>query len=650
MRLRYHQALVSRYHIISQADIAMRGFSNSQEVLRIIPGLFIGQHQGGGKAEQIFLRGFDCDHGTDVGLFADGMPVNMVSHAHGQGYADSHFIIPETIGDVVYNKGPYEAEKGDFSTAGSANFITRNTIDKNVVRLEGGMFGTVRGLAMVNLLPQITAKQQSWYFASEYKYSNSYFDNPQHFNRFNFFTKYAGNISPKTHLSVSASHLWSKWNASGQIPEEAVDKGIIGFYGAIDPREGGVTTRTNVNAQFLTSLSNGDILKNQFYYTHYTFDLHTNFTFFLVDTSNGDEIRQKESRNLFGYNSNYRHLTNIGSSKLTTDAGINIRVDATRNSQLSHTINRYTEVNGIKRGDITEASWSPYVTETLRLKDKLSISAGLRFDAFYFQYNNKLSTDSTLPGTGIYKATDHVVSPKFTINYKYANGVDFYVSAGRGFHSNDARSAVAVNGADILPKAYGADVGTVCKAGKKIILTTALWYLYLGQENVYSGDGGSIDFSGDTKRMGVDFSGRYQPFSSLYFDVDIDYAHGRAAGEAKGNNYIPLAPVWSSTGGITYSLKTGLNGSVRYRWLANRPANENYSLTATGYFITDAVLSYTQHKYEAGIAINNVLNTKWKETQFATLYRLQNDVAPTNGICFTPGTPFAVTAHISVFF
>ena len=220
-----------QYHLISRADIAMRSVTNSQEVLRIVPGLFIGQHQGGGKAEQIFLRGFDCDHGTDIGLFADGMPINLVSHAHGQGYADSHFIIPETIGDVVFKKGPYYADKGDFSTTGYANFATRNSLDKNTVKLEAGMFNTYRALGMFNLLSQrAKARQQSWYVASEYRYSNSYFDNPQHFNRFNIFTKYNGKISAHSNLSVSASHLWSRWNASGQIPDEAVDKGIIGFF------------------------------------------------------------------------------------------------------------------------------------------------------------------------------------------------------------------------------------------------------------------------------------------------------------------------------------------------------------------------------------------------------------------------------------
>ena len=354
-----------QYRPISKVDIAMRGVTNSQEVLRIVPGLFIGQHQGGGKAEQIFLRGFDCDHGTDIALFADGIPINMVSHAHGQGFADSHFIIPETIEDALFKKGPYYAEKGDFCTSGFVDFNTKNALTNNVVKLEGGMFDTYRVLGMFNLLSErAKAKQQSWYVASEYRYTNGYFDNPQHFNRFNFFTKYTGKISKSSSLSLTASTLWSKWNASGQIPDRAVAEGLIGFYGALDPNEGGITTRTNFNAQLLTSLKNGDLIKNQLYYSYYTFDLHTNFTFFLVDSVNGDELRQKESRNLLGYKGSYNHVSYFGNTKLTTEAGIQARLDATNNTELSHTVNRYTLINPIKLGDITELDAAAYLSET----------------------------------------------------------------------------------------------------------------------------------------------------------------------------------------------------------------------------------------------------------------------------------------------
>ena len=209
---------------------------------------------------------------------------------------------------------------------------------------------------------------------------------------------------------------------------------------------------------------------------------------------------------------------------------------------------------------------------------------------------------------------------------------------------------VALKGDLSLPAAYGADLGTVFKPAGNLIINAALWYIRLDQENVYAGDGGTIEFSGKTKRAGFDFSARYQPMRNLFLDLDLNYAHGRSVNDPKGQNYIPLAPVWTSTGGITYSKQSGFNGSLRYRFMGERPANENYSLKAVGYFVTDFVLNYTKRIYEIGLTINNVFNTKWEETQFATVTRLKGESAPVDDVCFTAGTPLAARLSFSVFF
>lgn len=640
---------INPYKSISETDIRLRGVSNSQEVLRIVPGLFIGQHQGGGKAEQIFLRGFDNDHGTDISLSVDGMPINMVSHAHGQGYADSHFIIPETITSTTYKKGMYDAEKGDLAVTGFVNFHTADHVN-NMVKLEAGQFDTYRALAIVNLLGERQQQNDhSWYAAGEYRYSNSFFEHPQYFQRSNFFTKYTGQLNKNNRLSISASSMYSSWNASGQIPESAVDKGLIGFYGALDPKEGGITSRTNVNAQLTTTLGNHDVIKNQLYYSHYNFDLHTNFTFFLQDTVNGDEIRQREKRDLLGYNGSYQHQGFLGDVRVTTDAGLNLRLDQTRNSALLHTKDRYTLINPVKLGDIGELAAGAYVNETFHFNQRFTLNVGLRFDQFYYRYNNKLNEDSTLPGAGIYKTGNHTVSPKVNLYYQAAPNLQFYLLAGKGFHSNDARVVVAQNSGITLPSAYGSDLGTVFKPSKNFLLNAAVWYSYLQQEYVYGGDGGSVDFSGRTQRIGFDLSARYQPVQQIYVDADLNYAHGRSMDDPAGNNYIPLAPVWSSTGGVTWILKNGINGSLRYRWLGNRAANEDHSLTAAGYFINDFVLNYTRKKYEVGLTVNNLFNVKWKETQFETITRLKHE-EPIDGIAFTPGTKLAALLHFSYFF
>jgi hypothetical protein len=638
------------YKVLSEMDIRLRGVSNSQEVLRIVPGLFIGQHQGGGKAEQIFLRGFDNDHGTDLNMSVDGMPINMVSQAHGQGYADSHFIIPETIESTTYQKGMYNAEKGDLAVTGFVNFNTADAIPANIVKLEGGQYNTYRAMAMLNLLgAKAKANDQSWYAASEYRYSDSYFDQSQHFKRFNFFTKYHGKLNEHNWLTLTASTLYSKWDASGQIPESAVNEGKVGFYGQLDPNEGGVTSRTNVNVQLRTTLPNHDIIKNQVYYSRYNFDLFTNFTFFLEDTVNGDEIRQKEARNLFGYNGSYLHESYLGNIKLTSHAGINARFDATENSSLSHTINRYTLIEPFKLGDITEFSAGGYLNETLQLSERFSLNAGLRFDQFYYRYNNKLAQDSTLNGVGVYTAKNNVLSPKLNFYYQASDKAQIYLLLGKGFHSNDARVVVVEKGGQTLPAAYGTDLGTVLKLSESLLFNAAVWYSYLQKEYVYAGDGGTVEFSGRTRRVGFDFSGRFQPIASLYVDADVNYAHGRSIDDPKGENYIPLAPVWSSTGGITWQLKNGINGSLRYRYLGDRPANEDYSLTAKGYFVNDLVLNYTKAKFELGLTINNIFNVRWKETQFETVTRLKGEQA-VDGVAFTAGTKFAALAHVSYFF
>jgi hypothetical protein len=501
----------SPYKIIAETDIAIRGVSHSQEVLRIVPGLFIGQHQGGGKAEQIFLRGVDNDHGTDINIQADGMPVNMVSHAHGQGYADSHFIIPETIEQVVFTKGPYNTERGDGAITGNLEFLTTNRIKNNVIKVEGGQYQTYRAVAMINLLPGKTVSKASWYAASEYKYSNSYFDNPQHFKRFNFFTKFTYCVSRAQTLTISASTFWSRWAASGQLPERAIDSGYVSYFGALDSTEGGETFRTNVNLQFTSFLRNGDRIKNQLYYSRYGIDLHSNFTFFLHDPVNGDAIRQRENRHLLGYSGSWIGTQDIGTIKATTTAGVNIRFDATNGTELSHTKDRYILLKREKFGDITQLGSGVYLSETLRFDRRWIVEGSLRYDHFYYRYHNRLEGDTSFAGLGKYKAQNQKLSPKLNIRYQAVSNAQVYLSLGKGFHTNDARVVVKESGNKTAPSALGADIGILCKPVQNVFLQAAVWYMHLQQEFVYGGDGGTVEFNGRTQRIGFDVSGRYQP-------------------------------------------------------------------------------------------------------------------------------------------
>jgi outer membrane receptor protein involved in Fe transport len=633
------------FQAISRLDLKVRGISNAPDVLRLVPGLFIGQHAGGGKAEQIFLRGYDLDHGTDISIGVDGIPVNMVSHAHGQGYADLHFLIPELIESVNFLKGSYDASKGNFNTAGAVDFKTLDYVRRNQVKIEGGMFRNSRVVALVNLLGEKQEdKDQSAYIASEYRYNRGYFDHPQGFQRFNIFSRYKTRLSPHTNLSLSASHFWSKWNASGQIPERAIKSGMIGFFGAIDPNEGGHTSRSNLNLQLITQLKQGSYVKNQFYYTRNHFKLYSDFTFFKEDPVNGDQIRQAENRSTFGYNGSYHRSGFAGKFTVNTDAGISIRADRTAGSELSRTKDRSILILPVMLGDISETNMGAYVQESIRFSKKITLKGGLRYDVFFNRYKDRLRGDS-IDGTSA-----SVFSPKLSLQYNSTSQVQFYVSFGKGFHSNDTRVVVPRNGLQTLPPVHAVDLGTVFKPAKNIMINAALWYLLSEQEFIYVGDEGIVEANGKSRRYGMDVSLRYQPLRMLYLDMDLNYAHGRSADAPRGENFLPLAPVFNSTGGLVLKAPSGINGGIRYRYLGNRPANETYSLTAKGYFITDLHAGYTRDRYEASFTVENLFNKRWKEAQFETESRLPGEPDPVTEIHFTPGTPLFAKAALTLFF
>ncbi len=632
------------FKTISDLDIHLRPIYNSQEVLRMVPGLFIGQHAGGGKSEQIFLRGFDIDHGTDINISVDGIPVNMVSHAHGQGYADLHWVIPELIEKINFNKGPYFADKGNFTTAGFVEFRTKDYLENSFVKAEGGQFGSFRGITGINLIkPNREKRNQSLFFAGEASFTKGFFESPQNFNRFNGMLKYHGSISNRSTLTATATGFTSKWNASGQIPDRAVENGSIGFYGAIDNTEGGETSRYNANIEIHTNLNNGAVLRNQVYYTKNKFKLYSNFTFFKEDPVNGDQIRQSENRNMIGYNGSYQKDYLWGNIKMQTKAGVQIRYDDNNDVELTRTKNRSIITNKIMLGDINELNAGIYWAQKLSVSKNLDITAGARADNFTNKYNDRLASQ-------VLKSNSILVCPKLNFNLKLNNNVQLYFYNGRGFHSNDTRVAVQQDGRKVLPPGWGSDVGGIFKFGKKIVVQSALWYLWLDQEFIYVGDEGVVEPGGQTKRVGIDVSARYEVVKNLFADVDISLANPRALDVPKSDSYLPLAPRFSSVGGFTYRQQYGWNGSLRYRFMDKRPANEDNSVVAKGYFIIDAAINYSTERWEAGLAIQNVLNTKWKETQFDTESRLQNEPAPVSEIHFTPGTPFFARASFTVVF
>jgi outer membrane cobalamin receptor len=631
----------TKFSTVSKIDIDLKPVKNTQELLRLVPGLFIAQHAGGGKAEQIFLRGFDVDHGTDVKVSFDGMPVNMVSHAHGQGYADAHFIIPETVNNIDFGAGPYYAQQGDLNTAGYVSFSSYKNIANSRVQVEAGRFNSFRTLAMLDLFKKNKDKQSA-YIAADFNYTDGPTIAKQVFKRLNVFGKYNLSITDHTKLTASASAFTSNWNASGQVPDRAVNDGTIDRFGSIDPTEGGNTERYNANLVISHHFRNGTNWENQAFYSRYKFNLYSNFTFFLNDAVNGDEIQQAENRNIFGYATKLNRTYFFGKNTLYSTYGAGLRHDATKDSRLSNAVQRKF-LSDIKLGDIKETNVYAFMQQQLNT-GKWLFDAGVRVDYFSFGYRDKLNT------TQLPSQQKAIVSPKLNIQYTINKQVQLFVKAGKGFHSNDARVVVENDGKQILPAAYGADLGVIVKPTENILINVAAWYLYLDQEFVYVGDAGVVEPSGKSRRQGIDITTRWQFTKNIFANANFNFTKPRAIGEPKGADYIPLAPTFTSVGGLYYKAQKGFNGGINYRYIKNRPANEDNSIIAKGYFLLDASVNYTRPKYEVGFALENIFNIKWNEAQFATESRLKNEAAPVTELHYTPGTPFFARVKLAFFF
>ncbi len=638
--------LVSKVNAMTQfinVDVKANPMKSSQEILRKIPGLIIGQHAGGGKAEQIFLRGFDIDHGTDITINVDGLPVNMVSHAHGQGYADMHFIIPETIDNIDFGKGAYYADHGNFNTAGYVDLKTKRVIEDNYISLEAGMFNTLRTVGMFKISE---SDNSNAYIASELVLLDGAFESPQNFNRLNLMGRYNFNNHENQDLSITLSHFQSKWDASGQIPQRAVDQGLITRFGAIDDTEGGKTSRTNFWVNHNRQIDEHSRILSKAFVTKYGFELFSNFTFFLEDPVNADQIRQKENRTIIGAETNYAHSVHVGDhdSQLNYEAGVGFRYDDVNDVQLSRTKNRQELLQRLAYGNVDELNGYGFFNLTYK-KNKWTINPGLRLDFFKFDYVNLLSaTYDNKSETKLF------LGPKLNVLYAASQDLHLFAKTGIGFHSNDTRVVVANDGQDILPAAYSADLGSIIKPTDKLVINAALWSLFLDQEFVYVGDAAIVEPSGKSRRFGVDLGLRYQLTNWLYLNGDINYTYARSSEEPEGADFIPLAPDLTSSGGLAFRDLLNFSGGINYRYIKNRPSNEDNSIIAEGYTVTDLNLNYNHKNWTFGVIVENLFDINWNETQFATESRLFNEANSFEEIHFTPGTPFYIRGKISLTF
>ncbi|MBS1660887.1 MAG: TonB-dependent receptor, partial [Bacteroidetes bacterium] len=542
---------------------------------------------------------------------------------------------------------------GDFATAGYVAYNTTNVLDHNTIKIEGGEFNHARIVAMIDLLSHSAReKGQSAYIAGEGLYFDGPFHYGMHFNRGNLFGKFITPLNKTNKLTIEASTFHSGWCSSGELPDRAIAEGIVkDRFGVIDSAQGGLTSRTNALVRLQTQLSDRLTLENQVFYTHYFLNLVSNFTFNYTYPTEGDEFRQRESRNLYGYNGKLSQKDYFNHATLTSTAGWVLRADRIDPIFMAHTQDGAL-LDYIQLGTVHETALNGYLDETLQT-GKWVFNAGARIDYLHFYYNN-LSTDSAAaPYQGVNpRSGKAIVSPKLNIQYTASPLLQIYAKLGKGFHSNDARVVIANQGYDILPAAYGADLGINWKPAPRLFVNAAVWYLYLKQEFTYGSDLGSdaVEPGGRTRRYGVDLSARYQVNDWLFGYLNVNAAHPRSLDVPKSESYIALAPTLTSTAGLDFRFASGWNGGLSYRYLHDRPGNEDNTLRASGYFLTDLLINYTQKKYEIGLTIENLFNTKWKESQFEELSRFKNESQPVDELSYTPGIPFFAKLKFSVFF
>jgi hypothetical protein len=624
----------SSQQFIPDKEYLLQPQGRPAQILRLIPGLIAVEHSGGaGKADQYYLRGFDADHGTDVAFFTDGMPINLRSHAHGQGYADLSFIIPETIEGLDVYKGAYLPEFGDFATAGAVNFRTREVVKEGVVQLAGGQFDTQRYLLMFSP----TKDKVRTLIAAEGYYTNGPFEHDNRYFRANVLGKMTANPTTRSELSLTGTFHKSQWNASGEIPLRAVTDGTIDRFGAIDPSEGGKTIRSTGRLNYHYDATSGGQFFANAYGQYYKFDLFTNFTFFLNDPVNGDGIQQSDRRVMYGGDTGWRQGFDLFGIPSVVTAGAQARID-NAHVRLGTQVTR-NPLSPTTDSDVLEASYAPFLKTEFQPTQWMRVSGGVRSEVFTFDVRNRCPTCIDQPEG---RTTSSIVLPKANLILGPWLRTEWFANYGEGYHSNDARSAVAPGSAP-LARAKTYEVGARSNPwgpyGLELIAT--LWAIDLQSELVFVGDDGTTEIRGPTRRRGVEVAARGQVIGPLYVNGSVTWAKA----EFKNGDAIPNAPQLTAYGAAILRYPEDLTTQLQATYLGVRPLTEDRSFKSPSWVDVDLSSRYKlpikldHGRLEAFFFIQNLLNTKWEQATFAFESRLRGEAAGVMDIHFVPGNP-----------
>ncbi|MCR9106537.1 MAG: TonB-dependent receptor [Gammaproteobacteria bacterium] len=618
------QARSASEGIVGQADIALRPLLRPGDVLETVPGMIVTQHSGSGKSNQMFLRGFNLDHGTDFATWIDGMPVNMRTHGHGQGYTDINFLIPEAIESLHYVKGPYHAELGDFSAAGGAHIKTFNRLPANQLTFGIGENGFTRLLGMGSTdlgSMQLTAALEGQ------TYDGPWSDVDEDVEKINGLVKLSQGDTANN-WAITAMYYDNTWNSADQIPARAVTQGLIDERGSIDDSLGGESRRASLSAQFNTTTATGGISAAA-YVIDYRMQLWSNFTYLLDDPVAGDQFEQFDNRTIWGGSGQF-HWNAGQQDQFKHRVGAELRYDDIDAVGLYQTQQRQ-RIDTTREDAVEESSIGLFYELEWQLARNWRTIFGLRGDYYDFD----VSADNPV-NSG--RESDHIISPKFTLVYTLSATSEAYLSAGRGFHSNDARGTtitqdpatdVAVTPVDALVESNGAELGLKTVWLERWNSSLALWYLELDSELLFVGDAGNTEASLPSQRWGVEFNNYWSINDIWALEADIAWTDARFDNAGQEDN-IPGAIPLVATAALSAQDPRGWFGSLRLRYFSSYPLIEDNSEKADGSTIASLAAGWRSANWQVQLDVLNLFDSNDHDIDYFYASRLPGE--PAEGI------------------
>jgi hypothetical protein len=621
------------------------------EVLELVPGLIITQHSGAGKANQYFLRGFNLDHGTDFLTTLDGVPLNLRTHAHGQGYTDLNFLIPELVQRVEYFKGPYFAAKGDFASAGAADIHYAESLPKNVAELTGGTFRYGRAL----LAGSAATGGGTTLYGLELFHNDGPWDHPDDYRRLNGVLRYTRS-SGELKWGVTAMGYHGLWNASDQIPLRAVQSGEIDRFGAIDPTTGGKTQRFSLSGDCQQSLGGG-LLQANVYGVRYRLNLFSNFTYFLDDPVNGDQFEQADARWQLGTSGRWTWTSAGDGSPLRIVAGWEARHDRIDPVGLYHTVARQ-RLQTVRQDLVRETSGGAFAEAEASLTPWLRSIAGVRYDHYLFDVTSDALANSSRDNAGR-------ASPKLsTILGPWAR-TEAFLNLGLGFHSNDARGVTTTvdpkSGQPVSPvtplvRTRGGEVGIRTQALPGVQSSLALWRLDIDSELLFTGDAGTTEPSRASRRQGVEWSVRWRPIRWLLFDLDAAWSRARFTSPDPDptvtGDHIPGAIETAVSAGATVHELGPWTGSLYVRYFGPRPLVEDNSVRSSASTILNCQVSYRPVDWaRLSLEAFNLLDARVDDIAYYYTSRLRSEAAAgVDDVHFHPAERRSFRAAVALMF